>query len=407
MTKNSPLVLLPLAGLLLALPATLPAQTTATPAAPATQTGAPRQSGTIKAVTPQDFVLTGANGQDFAVTVPPSAKILLVDPATRDVKNAQPGTMADLAAGDKAIVSGSQGDAGQMLTATRVLLLKSGAITALHAQEQAAWARSVGGIVKTVDPATGTITAMNGTRSYTMNTSGSTLVRRYSGASVRFEDAVKSNVADIQPGDQIQARGQRAADGLTVTADEIVTGSFSNFSGTLTAIDQAAGTVTLKDLATKKTVTVAISGQTNLRRLPAGFGQGGAARANAGGAAGAGGHGSAAALGERPAGSPGSASEATSGAGGRPGAGRMDLSRIVNRLPTQTTADLKQGDAVMIVASNDSASGNPTAITLLSGVEQILAASPAGGTTLSPWSLGGQGEGGEAASGGGAGSGGR
>jgi hypothetical protein len=74
----------------------------------------------------------------------------------------------------------------------------------------------------------------------------------------------------------------------------------------------------------------------------------------------------------------------------------MDLSRMLARLPTETPADLKQGDAVMIVASNNGAAGRPTAITLLSGVEQILAASPSGETTLSPWSLG---NGGEAAGG--------
>ncbi len=405
MTKKVQLVLLPLAAVFMGSPANLPGQVPATSPAPATQAGAPRQSGTIKAVTPQDFVLTGANGQDYAVTVPASARILLVDPATRDLKSAQPGTMADVAAGDKAIVNGSQGDAGQSLTATRVLLLKSGAITALHAQEQAAWARSVGGIVKTADSATGVITAVNGTRSYTVNTSGSTLVRRYSGASVRFEDAVKSNVAAIQPGDQIQARGQRSTDGTTVTADEIVAGSFSNFSGTLTAVDPTGGSVTLKDLATKKMVTIAISGQTNLRKLPTGFGQGGAARPNGAGGSGTGEQTPATTPNQATAG--GSGSAAASGAGGRTGAGRLDLSRIVNRLPTETTAELKPGDAVLVVASNSANAGNPTAITLVSGVEQILAASPAGGTTLSPWSLGGQSEGGEGASGGSAGPGGR
>lgn len=74
----------------------------------------------------------------------------------------------------------------------------------------------------------------------------------------------------------------------------------------------------------------------------------------------------------------------------------------MNRLPTETAADLKPGEAVMIVASNNPDTGRPTAITMLSGVEAILAASPNGGTTLSPWSLGsGQGE--AAEGGGGAG----
>jgi hypothetical protein len=47
---------------------------------------------------------------------------------------------------------------------------------------------------------------------------------------------------------------------------------------------------------------------------------------------------------------------------------------------------------VMIVASQpDSTSSTITCVTLLSGVEPILAATPSGGPalTLSPWSLGG------------------
>jgi len=382
----------------------------ASSAAPAGQSAAPRQSGTVKAVTPRDFVLTNAAGQDFAVTVPPGARILLVDPATKDVKTAQPGSMTDISASDKAIVTGTPGDAGQSLTATRIYLLKSSAIAAVHSQEQAAWARSVGGIVRSVDPATGTITAANGARTITVNTSPSTTVRRYAGGSVRFEDAVKSTVAAIQPGDQIQARGQRSPDGTSIAADEIVTGSFSNFSGLLTEVDPAAGTVTLKDLATKRTVTVALTGQTNLRHLPATFAQGMAGR-GAGASQGAPAAGQAAQSpgpGQPAAASPtGGASQ--SGGAGRPAGARMDLSRMVNRLPTETIAELKPGEAVMIVASNGVSAGRPTAITMVSGVEQILAASPNGQTTLSPWSLGaGQGEGeGTEGSGGNSGPGGR
>ena len=68
----------------------------------------------------------------------------------------------------------------------------------------------------------------------------------------------------------------------------------------------------------------------------------------------------------------------------------MDLSQMLGRLPTQKIADLKTGEAVMIVASQASPSSTSvTAVTLLSGVEPILAASPAGDMTLSPWSVGG------------------
>ena len=77
----------------------------------------------------------------------------------------------------------------------------------------------------------------------------------------------------------------------------------------------------------------------------------------------------------------------------------------MSRLPNKTIADLKVGDAVMIVASQpDPGSAKVTAVTLLSGVEPILAATPSGGPamTLSPWNLGG-GEGAPEGGGGGGG----
>ena len=67
---------------------------------------------------------------------------------------------------------------------------------------------------------------------------------------------------------------------------------------------------------------------------------------------------------------------------------------MISRLPGVTLAELKTGEAVMIVASQaDPASQSMTAVTLLSGVEPILAATPSGAPamTLSPWSVGGGG----------------
>ncbi len=77
--------------------------------------------------------------------------------------------------------------------------------------------------------------------------------------------------------------------------------------------------------------------------------------------------------------------------GNRPGGGQADFQQIVNRMPAATLADFKKDEAVMIVATEGTTTGQATAITVLGGVEPILAATPTGGQamTLSPWSLGG------------------
>ncbi|MGB7560949.1 MAG: hypothetical protein WBL99_05715, partial [Candidatus Acidiferrales bacterium] len=69
--------------------------------------------------------------------------------------------------------------------------------------------------------------------------------------------------------------------------------------------------------------------------------------------------------------------------------GRADLQQMLNRLPPAKLADLQKGEAVMIVSTQGAVAGEVTAITLLGGVEPILAAAPQGGQamTLSPWSL--------------------
>jgi hypothetical protein len=64
---------------------------------------------------------------------------------------------------------------------------------------------------------------------------------------------------------------------------------------------------------------------------------------------------------------------------------------MLSRLPAVTLADLQKGDAVMLVTMQGSANSSLNAVTLLTGVEPILTASPNGegaAMLLSPWSLG-------------------
>jgi hypothetical protein len=64
---------------------------------------------------------------------------------------------------------------------------------------------------------------------------------------------------------------------------------------------------------------------------------------------------------------------------------------MLNRMPPMPFSELAKGDAVMIVATSGSENTDATAISLLSGVEQILTASPNGSgaaSLLAPWSLG-------------------
>jgi co-chaperonin GroES (HSP10) len=345
-----------------------------------------RQLGTVKAVAGNTLTLTTDAGQEVVVSVADGARILQLAPGSTDLKTAQTITLADIAAGDRVLVSGKAGDSAGAFAASRVILMKSGDIAQKHEAEQADWQkRGTGGIVSAVDAGSGALTVSVGAKKLTVNTSSTTQFRRYAGDSVKFEDAKPGTLAQIKVGDQLRVRGAKSDDGSSIQAEEVVSGSFKNLAGLIATIDAANGTLTLKDLATKKTVTVKITANSSVRSLPPEAAARFAARAK--GAAGAGSHGD----------TPSAAQGGGDAAGGERAAGTghsagMDLSQLVSRLPNQTIADLKVGDAVMIVGSQpDPSSNSVTAVTLLSGVEPILAATPSGSPslTLSPWSLGG------------------
>lgn len=80
------------------------------------------------------------------------------------------------------------------------------------------------------------------------------------------------------------------------------------------------------------------------------------------------------------------------GQGNWRGNGPPDFQQMLARMPAVSISDLNKGDAVMLVATQGTANSQPTAITLLAGVEPILSAAPASSnaasTILSPWNLG-------------------
>lgn len=357
-----------------------------TAAAPA----AARQIGTVKAIAGTSITLATDAGQQVVVTVPDGARILQLAPGSTNLKDAQTITLGGIAVGDRVLVTGKAGESAGDFTALRVILMKSSDIAQKHEMEQADWQkRGTGGIVSAVDASTGVLTVMVGAKKVQVQTSGSTQFRRYAGDSVKFEDAVPSTVAQIHAGDQLRVRGAKSDDGLSVQAEEVVSGSFKNLAGVIASLDSANGTLTLKDLATKRTMTVKVTANSNVHTLPPQAAQMFAARARGGAAAG--GAGASGQSGAAPARNAGGMGEHGAGPGGAGRSGGGDLSQMVSRLPAETLGDLKVGDAVMIVASQaDPGSAQVTAVTLLSGVEPLLAAASSGSPemTLSPWSVG-------------------
>jgi Domain of unknown function (DUF5666) len=351
------------------------------------QTALARMLGTVKTISGSTITLSPDSGGEVTVVVQENARLLRVEPGEKDLKNAAPLQLQDIQPGDRLLIRGKNAADGKSLLATSVIAMKKGDIAQKQSREREEWQKNgVGGLVSSVDQSTNTIavatTALGNTKTVSVHVSKNTILRRYAPGSVKFDDAKPAPLSEIKPGDQLRARGTRTAEGAELAADEVVSGSFRNIAGTILSIDTAAGSINVTDLATKKPVSVKITSDSQLRKLPPPMAQRIAARLK----------------GTTPDAT--SSSEAqksvsqqgtNSNASPRAGSGQSsssDLQQAISRMPAASLGDLNKGDAVMIVATSAAENAAVTAITLLAGVEPILEASPKGGQSiLSPWSL--------------------
>jgi hypothetical protein len=387
-------------------------------AAPAGQAAGGAQStvaqsvGTVKAINGNVLTLALDAGTDVTVNVTDTTRMVQVAPGQRDLRAAPAIHVSDLQVGDRIIVRSRASDDPKSITALGIMAMKRTDVDAKKKQDLSDWQKSgVGGLVKAVDPAAGTITiagpAVAGVAKTTViHTTKATILRRYAPDSVKFDDAKAAPIEQIKPGDQLRARGEKSADGDEFTAAEIVSGTFRNIAGTIISVDQATKTINVNDLIGKKAMVVKISDESQLKKLSPEMAQriamrfrNGGADAAGGGGAGNGASGAAPAGGANGGGGSAAGGSAAGGAGGggqrgggAGGGGRADFQQLVNRLPAATITDFQKGDAVLVVSTQGTDTGGVTAITLLGGVEPMLAAA-AGvsgqAVTLSPWSLGG------------------
>jgi hypothetical protein len=362
---------------------------------PASQAAAARALGTVKTISGKSVTLTTDTGSEVNVTLQDDARLLRVEPGEKDLKNAVPLALQDVQPGDRVLVRGKMAEDGKSLLAGSLIAMKKMDIAQKRSHEREEWQKhGVGGLVSAVDSASGTITisttALGTSKNVAVRFSKDTILRRYSPNSIKFDDAKPAPIGEIKAGDQLRARGNRSADGSELTADEVVSGSFRNIAGTITSIDSSAGTITVTDLASKKSVVVKVGGESQIRKLPAPMAQRIAARLKGASAdassAGAAGQRSGEASAMNAQGATRSGGDANSAQ--RSGQGSGDLQQAISRMPPGSLSDLNKGDAVMIVATQGAEDGGATAITLLAGVEPLLEASPKSTQSiLSPWSL--------------------
>lgn len=370
--------------LTLAVTLVAPGMQAQTPAPQAQPGGAAtaRNVGTVKSISGQTLVLKSDSGPDVNVSLSDGTRIVRLAPGQTDLKSATPMTAGEIQVGDRVLVRGKPGE-NDAFVATTIVVMKQADVAQKQQHDREDWQkRGAGGIVSAIDPASGTLTvSVTPTVSVAVKTSKDTSFLRYAPNSIKFADAQKSAFDQIKTGDQLRARGERSADGKEIAAEEIISGSFRNIAGTITAVDASNNAITVKDILAKKTVVVKFNADSQLRKLAQPMAQRlafflkASAQPGQGGAPGAG--------------QPGGGG-AAAGAGARPGGG-ADFQQILSRIPSVKLEELQKEDAVMIVAMPGTGGNEVTAVTLLGGVEPILTASPDGmsaAALFSGWNLG-------------------
>ena len=339
----------------------------------------------MTAISGQQLSLKTDKGESIAVATAVNTAILHLTPDVTDASKAPKMALSEIHEGDR-VVAYYRGAADEKSVQATTLLVRTKAdLAEIAKRELDDWRkRGTVGTVSATDPAAKTITLKVGSRTVTVTPGEKTEYHRYSLDSAKPADAKPSAFAEIKVGDQAHVLGNRTPDGAGTTAEIIYFGTFRQLAATVTSVNAATGEMQVKDLATKKPLTIRVDADSTMKKLDALLANQlarryGVARGQSG------------AAGMR-GGLRGGGGDAAGREGGRGPSG--DLSQMLDRLPAITVADLKNGDAIMVSTTVGSDPTHVSAIMLLAGVEPILTAAPdSARDIMGGWNLGGGGGG--------------
>jgi hypothetical protein len=361
------------------------------------QEAAPARSqiaGTIAAIDGVRLSVRTDKGETVPVLLNDKTVLLRIPPGETDVRKGAKIAAAELNAGDRIVAVGQKTE--EAVQARSILVMTRADVAQVQKRSREEWQkRGAAGTVIAVDSAAGAITLKAGPRTIVVNTSAKTTFFRYSPESAKFADSKPGTIAEVAVGDQARVLGDRDAGGA-FQAEKVVSGSFRQIAATVVSVDSANGQLQVKDLATKKPLTIRITPETAMRKLPPEVAAMLARRYQthradeAQAAPGA----PAAALPEQMRGGRGTGEASRTGEPSRTEMrGGGDIGQMLDRLPAMPLAELKAGDAILASTTTGSHSGPVTATMMLAGVEALLTASPdAARDVMSGWNLGESGD---------------
>ena len=296
------------------------------------------------------------NGAPVAMKVTADTMAQKVAPGVTDLKKAESIQITDVALGDRVLATPEPGTNNLR----RIVVMQATEILKKNEADRMDWTRrGVSGVVtaKSGDQVTLKIRTLTGESQAVVTVTEKTSFKRYAPDSVKFADARSSKLAEISVGDQVRARGVKSEDGLKVTAEDVVFGTFVTKAGTITAVNAEAREITVKDLANNKPLTIRATADSQIKKMP-----------DMGGMMGGMGRGA------MPSGGP-------PGMGGGGGRG-MDINAMLEHMPAVKLEDLKAGETIVVSSTKGAKSNEVTAIMMLAnadGILRMIAAQSGGG----------------------------
>ena len=288
----------------------------------------------------RELTMATEDGGSLVVKASGETEFVSVPPGVHDLSKASPASPHDIKVGDHVLVSFVDG----MAEARRIVFMPAAAIDARNDAERADWEhRGIAGVVASTS-GNAIVAQLPGNAKSTINVTAKTKFRRYAPDSVTFTQATSGSIADIAAGDQIRARGQKSEDGSTMTADEVVFGTFQTKAGTITAVDPHSHEITIREVGTKAPLVIRFVAESKLKALP-----------------------------DMKMGPPQSEGQhgAPHGVPTTP-SGAVDMAKVLGSLPAGSMDDLKVGGAVVVTSTKGAQPGKVTAIMLLAHAEMFV-----------------------------------
>jgi hypothetical protein len=329
--------------------------------------------GSITAFKAEDAVVVVKPDNTDAVNVKMTPETIFqrVAPGERDLKKAATMKMTDMALGDRVLVSFKPGTVDEAL---RILVMSATDISKRNEADSQDWTkRGIAGVVSAKSGNTVTLKkrGLAGEIVMTVTVDDKTAYRRYNTDSVKFQDARISKLDEISVGDQLRARGVKSEDGLKVTAEEVVFGTFVTKAGTITAVNPDSITVT--EIGTNKPLTIKLTADSQIKKMPnmAGMMMG---------------------RGGPPGGAPAGGPPPGAGAGAQRA---PDMAQMVERMPAAKIDELKPGEKIVVSSTKGAKPDEVTAIMLLGNADMLIqmATVPSGGRGAGGGAPGGDGMG--------------